>query len=107
MPERVEQERPIGRGRQTKKTYPRHLSRLLRVGSERRGEETHGEDSDECDTPDRHAGTDVASSPPHFDVWRIWQTSRHDRTRSLPMRCFEAGYENICMTALLDLRRRG
>jgi hypothetical protein len=36
LPERVEQERPIGRGRQTKKTYPRHLSRLLRVGGERR-----------------------------------------------------------------------
>jgi len=39
LPERVEQGWPIGRGRQTKKTYPRHLSRLLRVGCERRGEE--------------------------------------------------------------------
>src|SRR5262249_26435062 len=39
LPERVEQGRPIGRGRQTKKTYPRHLSRLLRVGRKRRGEE--------------------------------------------------------------------
>src|SRR5262245_20466657 len=29
LPERVEQGRPIGRGRQAKKTYPRHLSRLL------------------------------------------------------------------------------
>ena len=29
LPERVEQGRPIGRGRQPKKTYPRHLSRLL------------------------------------------------------------------------------
>jgi hypothetical protein len=39
LPERVEQGRPIGRGRQTKKTYPRHLPRLLRLGGERRGEE--------------------------------------------------------------------
>ncbi len=39
LPERVEQGRPIGRGRHTKKTYPRHLSRLLRPGGERRGEE--------------------------------------------------------------------
>ena len=39
LPERVEQARPIGRGRQTKKTYPRHLSRLLRLGGERRGEQ--------------------------------------------------------------------
>ncbi|HEY9015614.1 MAG TPA: hypothetical protein VIM84_11190, partial [Gemmatimonadales bacterium] len=59
MPERVEQGRSIGRGRHTKKTYPRHLSRLLRVGGERRGEETHGEDSDECATPDHHAATAV------------------------------------------------
>jgi hypothetical protein len=59
LPECVEQGRPIGRGRQTKKTYPRHLSRLLRVGGERRGEETHGEDSGECDTPDHHAATAV------------------------------------------------
>src|SRR5207245_1347403 len=29
LPERVEQGRSIGRGRHTKKTYPRHLSRLL------------------------------------------------------------------------------
>ena len=29
LPERVEQGRPIGGGRQAKKTYPRHLSRLL------------------------------------------------------------------------------
>ena len=29
LPERVEQGRPIGRGRHPKKTYPRHLSRLL------------------------------------------------------------------------------
>src|SRR5499426_197747 len=39
LPERVEQGRPIGTGREAKKTYPRHLSRLLRVGGERRGEE--------------------------------------------------------------------
>jgi len=39
LPERVEQGRPIGRGRQAKKTYPRHLARLLRVGGERRGED--------------------------------------------------------------------
>jgi hypothetical protein len=42
LPERVEQGRPIGRGRHTKKTYPRHLSHLLRLGGERRGEETAG-----------------------------------------------------------------
>ena len=44
LPERVEQGRPIGRGRQTKKTYPRRLSHLLRLGGERRGEEaaSHG-----------------------------------------------------------------
>src|SRR5262249_16287444 len=29
LPERVEQGLPIGRGRQAKKTYPKHLSRLL------------------------------------------------------------------------------
>ena len=29
LPERVEQVRPIGRGRQPKITYPRHLTRLL------------------------------------------------------------------------------
>jgi hypothetical protein len=43
LPERVEQGRPIGRGRQAKKTYPRHLSRLLRVGGERRGEEARAQ----------------------------------------------------------------
>src|SRR5215211_1549666 len=59
LPERIEQGRPIGRRRHPKKTYPRHLSRLLRVGGERRGEETHGEDSDEGDTPDHHAATAV------------------------------------------------
>jgi hypothetical protein len=59
LPERVEQGRPIGRGRQAKKTYPRHLPRLLPVGGERRGQETHGEHSDECDTPDHHAATAV------------------------------------------------
>ncbi len=31
LPERIEQGRPIGRGRHPKKTYPRHLSRLLRL----------------------------------------------------------------------------
>ncbi|HEY1362064.1 MAG TPA: hypothetical protein VGF60_07445 [Xanthobacteraceae bacterium] len=36
LPERVEQGRPIGRGRQPKETYPRHLARLLlRVCRER------------------------------------------------------------------------
>jgi hypothetical protein len=43
LPERVEQGRPIGTGRQTKKTYLRHLSRLLRLGGERRGEEAGGQ----------------------------------------------------------------
>ena len=47
MPERVEQVRPIGRGRRAKKTYPRHLSRLLRVGGERRGEEATRQAADE------------------------------------------------------------
>ena len=37
LPERVQQGRPIGRGRHPKKTYPMHLSRVLRVGGERRG----------------------------------------------------------------------
>src|SRR5262249_33176607 len=59
LPKCAEQGRPIGRGRQTKKTYPRHLSRLLRVGGERRDEETHGEDSAESDTPDQHAAIAV------------------------------------------------
>src|SRR5215472_5632611 len=36
LPERVAPRLPIGRGRHIKKTYPRHLSRLLRVGGERR-----------------------------------------------------------------------
>jgi hypothetical protein len=35
LPERVEQGRPIGRGRHSKEPDPRHLSRLLRVGGER------------------------------------------------------------------------
>src|SRR5262249_9879835 len=30
------------RGREAKKTYPRHLSRLLRLGGERRSEQTGG-----------------------------------------------------------------
>ena len=60
LPERVEQERPIGDGRHAKKAYPRqHLSRLLSDGSERRGEETYGEGSDERNTPDPHAATAV------------------------------------------------
>src|SRR5262249_39733103 len=59
LPERVEQVRPIGRGRQAKKTYPRHLSRLLGPGDERCGEEAQSEDSDECDTSDSHAATAV------------------------------------------------
>src|SRR5262249_9594046 len=50
LPERVEQERPIGRGREAKKTYPRHLSRLLRVGGERRGEEAPPEHTYERST---------------------------------------------------------
>jgi hypothetical protein len=55
LPERVEQGRPIGRGRQAKKTYPRHLSRLLRVGRERRGKEGRKQDEngDECIGPQR------------------------------------------------------
>jgi hypothetical protein len=59
LPERVEQGRPIGRGRHPKPTYPGHLSRLLRVGAERRGEDTHGEESDECAPPDHQAATTV------------------------------------------------
>src|SRR5439155_22626325 len=43
LPERVEQGRPIGRGRQAKKTYPRHPSRLLGLGGEWRGEEAASE----------------------------------------------------------------
>src|SRR5262249_39425030 len=55
LPERVEQGRPIGRGRQAKKTYPRHLSRLLRIGRERRGKEGRKQDEngDECIDPQR------------------------------------------------------
>ena len=34
-------------------------------------------------------------------------TSRPDRTRSLPMRGFESGHEDVGMQALLDLLRRG
>src|SRR5262249_54646925 len=59
LPERVAQGRPVGRGRHLKKTYPRHLSRLLRVGSERRGEETPGEGKDGCAPPGHHAATAV------------------------------------------------
>src|SRR4030095_8312604 len=38
------------------------------VGGERRGEETHGEDSDECDIPEHHAATAVCwfNIPPIF-----------------------------------------
>src|SRR4030095_11212046 len=39
LPERVEVGRSIGRGPRPKKTYPRHLSRLLRLSGERHGEE--------------------------------------------------------------------
>src|SRR5207302_9153262 len=39
LPERVEQGRPVGRGRHCKETYPRHLSRWLPLCRERRGEE--------------------------------------------------------------------
>jgi len=47
LPEHVEQGRPIGRGRHPKKTYPRHLSRLLRPDGERRGEEAASHDPEE------------------------------------------------------------
>src|SRR5262249_28772389 len=86
LPEPVEKGRPSGRGRPPKKTYPRHLSRLLRVGGERDGEETHGEDSDECDTPDHHAATAVCwfNTAPIFcqpdypcGTYRNGQTPRH------------------------------
>ena len=55
LPERVEQVRPIGRGRQAKKTYPRHLPRLLRLGGERRGEGTGQRGQQEAAAV--HAGT--------------------------------------------------
>jgi len=59
LPERVEQGRPIGRGRHPKKTYARHLSRLLRVGGERHGEKGEGEDDCERIAYDPHAATAV------------------------------------------------
>ena len=58
LPERVEQGRSIGRGRQTKKTYPKHLSRLLRVGGERRKSETDSQNDPEPDQPHEHLGED-------------------------------------------------
>ena len=54
LPERVEQGWPIGRGRQAKKSYPRHLSRLLRVGGERRGDEAARDGGHE--SASRHLG---------------------------------------------------
>jgi hypothetical protein len=55
LPERVEQGRSIGKGCHAKKTYPRHLSRLLLVGRERRGKEGRKQDEDggECIGPQR------------------------------------------------------
>src|SRR5262249_56900049 len=47
LPERVEQGRPIGTGREAKKTYPRHLSRLLRLCGARPGEDAPTEHGDE------------------------------------------------------------
>src|SRR3989442_1009322 len=57
LPERVEVGRPVGRGRHPKETYPRHLSRLLRVGGERHGEKGEGEDDCERIAYDPHAAT--------------------------------------------------
>src|SRR4030095_11439842 len=61
LPERVEQGRPIGRGREAKKTYPRPLARLLRVGGERRREDTESK-NDESDQP--HAAEECSGRPP-------------------------------------------
>ena len=47
LPERVEQGRPVGRGRQTKKTYPRHLARLLLRARRERPRRRTAEQSDE------------------------------------------------------------
>src|SRR5262245_42334347 len=47
LPKCVEQGRPIGRGRQTKKTYPGQPSHLLSPGSARRGEETASQNPEE------------------------------------------------------------
>src|SRR5207302_10087297 len=47
LPERVEVGRPVGRGRQIKKTYPRHPPRLLRFGGQRRREESRAQGAEE------------------------------------------------------------
>ena len=52
LPEGVQQGRPIGRGRHPKNPYPMHLSRLLRVGGERRGKNCSRRDQE---VPAMHA----------------------------------------------------
>ena len=59
LTERAKILRVVFGGRQAEEADPVHLPRLLGLGGEGRGEETHGEDSDECDTPDHHAATPV------------------------------------------------
>src|SRR4029453_9462434 len=55
LPERVEVGRRIGRGSRPKKTYPRHPSRRLRLGGERRSEEHRSRASEKCAAVDHSA----------------------------------------------------
>src|SRR5262249_41425201 len=48
LPERVEQGRPIGRGRQPKETYPRHPARLLLRARRERPRSRAADQRDEC-----------------------------------------------------------
>src|SRR5207248_11620590 len=72
LPERVEVGRPVGRGRHPKETYPRHLSRLLRVGSERCGEQTQSECDDAPDgaAPHSHLLATASCRPSSFEAER-------------------------------------
>src|SRR5262249_16466998 len=54
LPERVEQGRPIGRGRQPKETYPRHLARLLLRTRRLRPRRCAAEQGDELGTLNWH-----------------------------------------------------
>jgi energy-coupling factor transporter ATP-binding protein EcfA2 len=67
LPERVEQGRPIGRGRQAKKTYPRHLSRLLLCTHTHGARDRTTNKRNELPPPHEHLVAEVAKlrrSPP-------------------------------------------
>src|SRR5262249_3717474 len=67
LPERLKQGRSVGRGRQTKKTYPRHLFSLLRLRGARPGEDARANRADER-SPVHHSITWSARSSTDWGI---------------------------------------